>query len=94
MIVDDDEALVSSLGAGLSDEGFTILSAANGKDAVERLKCENPDLVLLDLMLPGMDGISVCRMIRRVSQIPVIMLTARMMRWTKSSGLRSARTIT
>lgn len=87
LIIDDDEALVASLGAGLSDEGFSVISAANGNDAIERVKKESPNLVVLDLMLPGMDGVSVCRMIRRISPIPVIMLTAKNDEMNKVVGL-------
>lgn len=87
LIVDDDEALVASLGAGLSDEGYSIVSASDGEQALARFKEERPDLVILDLMLPGVDGISVCRMIRRSSPVPVIMLTAKKDEVDKIVGL-------
>lgn len=77
LIVDDDEALVASLGAGLSDEGYAVVSALDGEQGLVRFREETPDLVILDLMLPGIDGIAVCRMIRRSSPVPVIMLTAK-----------------
>ena len=77
MLVDDDESLLASLGAGLSDEGYIVVCARDGNEAVDAFAHESPDLVILDLMLPGMDGMSVCRMIRRSSPVPVIMLTAK-----------------
>ncbi|MHB0999079.1 MAG: response regulator [Armatimonadota bacterium] len=77
MLIDDDESLLASLSAGLGDEGYSVISVNDGNDAVEVFTREQPDLVVLDLMLPGMDGISVCRSIRRSSPVPVIMLTAK-----------------
>jgi two-component system response regulator RegX3 len=77
LIVDDDVALVASLSAGLNDEGFAVVSVNSGAVALVSLKRESPDLVILDLMLPVLDGIAVCRMIRRSSPVPVIMLTAK-----------------
>lgn len=77
LLVDDDEALVASLGAGLTDEGYAIASAYDGEAALRHFNEDAPDLVILDLMLPGLDGMSVCRMIRRSSPVPIIMLTAK-----------------
>jgi DNA-binding response OmpR family regulator len=77
LIIDDDVALVASLSAGLRDEGFAVVSFNSGENALDIFRQESPDLVLLDLMLPGLDGITVCRMIRRSSPVPVIMLTAK-----------------
>lgn len=77
LLVDDDEALVASLSAGLSDEGFVVVSVGDGEKALNVFKEKSPDLVILDLMLPGIDGMTVCRMIRRGSPVPVIMLTAK-----------------
>ncbi|MEI6500474.1 MAG: response regulator, partial [Armatimonadota bacterium] len=77
LLVDDDEALVASLGAGLTDEGYAVTCAHDGEAALQQLGEEPPDLVILDLMLPGLDGMSVCRMIRRGSPVPIIMLTAK-----------------
>ena len=77
LIVDDDQALVSSLSAGLTDEGYQVAAAYSENSALSVFTQENPDLVILDLMLPGIDGISVCRMIRRNSPVPIIMLTAK-----------------
>lgn len=77
LLIDDDEALLASLAAGLSDEGFAVASVNNGDQAMAVFNEESPDLVILDLMLPGTDGMALCRMIRRGSPVPVIMLTAK-----------------
>lgn len=78
---------MASLGAGLADEGFTVVSASDGPDALAKLRDESPDLILLDLMLPELDGMSVCRLIRRGSPVPIIMLTAKKDEVDKSVGL-------
>jgi two-component system, OmpR family, response regulator RegX3 len=77
LIIDDDVALVASLSAGLGDEGFAVVSVNSGEEALDSFRRESPDLVILDLMLPGLDGMTVCRMLRRSSPVPVIMLTAK-----------------
>lgn len=77
MLVDDDTSLLASLGAGLSDEGFHVVRAHDADEAMAVFAREAPDLIVLDLMLPGEDGMSICRAIRRTSPVPIIMLTAR-----------------
>lgn len=77
LVVDDDRALSEMLGMVLQGEGFDAVFAADGPSAVERFQEDQPDLVLLDLMLPGIDGIEVCSRIRAESGVPIIMLTAR-----------------
>jgi two-component system response regulator MtrA len=77
LVVDDDTALAEMIGIVLRAEGFEPVFCADGALAVEQWREQRPDLVLLDLMLPGMDGIEVCRQIRAESGVPVIMLTAR-----------------
>lgn len=77
LVVDDDVALAEMIGIVLESEGFTISTCADGGEAVEVFRSVNPDLILLDLMLPGLDGIEVCRRIRRESDVPIVMLTAR-----------------
>ncbi|MCD2499768.1 MULTISPECIES: MtrAB system response regulator MtrA [Microbacterium] len=77
LVVDDDTALAEMIGIVLRTEGFETVFCADGSEAVQAFRDEKPDLILLDLMLPGMDGIEVCRRIRTESGIPVIMLTAR-----------------
>jgi len=77
LVVDDDRALSEMLGMVLQGEGFDIEFAADGPQAIELFGETKPDLVLLDLMLPGIDGIEVCARIRETSGVPIIMLTAR-----------------
>jgi len=77
LVVDDDKALAEMLGMVLQGEGFLTEHSADGADAVEKFREMRPDLVLLDVMLPGLDGIEVCARIRAESGTPIIMLTAR-----------------
>lgn len=77
LVVDDDTALAEMIGIVLRTEGFDTLFCADGAAAVQTWRAGKPDLVLLDLMLPGVDGIEICRQIRAESGIPIIMLTAR-----------------
>lgn len=75
--MDDEPHIVELVGYTLRREGFEVNTAADGQAALARLRAEEPDLVILDLMLPGLDGREVCRRIRGESAVPVIMLTAR-----------------
>ncbi|MBF0815180.1 MtrAB system response regulator MtrA [Microbacterium paludicola] len=77
LVVDDDTALAEMIGIVLRTEGFETLFCADGELAVDTWRQERPDLVLLDLMLPGKDGIEICTEIRAESGVPIIMLTAR-----------------
>ena len=77
LVVDDDTALAEMIGIVLRTEGFEPVFCADGAKAVDEWRAQRPDLVLLDLMLPGMDGIEICTRIRAESGVPVIMLTAR-----------------
>ncbi len=77
LVVDDDTALAEMIGIVLRTEGFDTVFCADGDLAVQTWRAERPDLVLLDLMLPGRDGIEICTAIRAESGIPIIMLTAR-----------------
>lgn len=77
LIVDDDEALSEMLQIVLRQEGFDTIRCATGTDAVADFRRSRADLVLLDLMLPGRDGVAVCRDIRALSGVPIIMLTAK-----------------
>jgi two-component system response regulator MtrA len=77
LVVDDDTALAEMIGIVLRAEGFEISFCADGSEAVDAFRTFSPDLVLLDLMLPGMDGIEVCSRIREESGVPIIMLTAK-----------------
>ncbi len=77
LIVDDDTALAEMLGIVLRSEGYEPFLCADGDGALAAFREHKPDLVLLDLMLPGIDGIDVCRQIRAESGVPIVMLTAK-----------------
>jgi len=77
LVIDDDTALSEMIGIVLQGEGFDPSFCGDGSLALEAFRTEKPDLVLLDLMLPGLDGIEVCRLIRAESGVPILMLTAR-----------------
>ena len=77
LVVDDDTALAEMIGIVLRTEGFDTVFCADGSKAVDIWRTERPDLILLDLMLPGMDGIEICNRVRAESGVPIIMLTAR-----------------
>ena len=77
LVVDDERNIVQLVRLYLTKEGFRVESAGNGREAVEKAAVIRPDLVVLDLMLPELDGLEVCRRLRKGSNVPIIMLTAR-----------------
>ena len=77
LLVEDDPSIREVTAIGLRNAGFGVTAAADGVDALERFRSEPFDLVLLDIMLPRMDGLDVCRAIRKTSTVPIVMLTAR-----------------
>lgn len=77
LVVDDEDAIVQLLSYNLKRAGYEVIAAQNGEEGLELARKESPDLVILDLMLPGMDGFDVCKELRRSSDIPILMLTAR-----------------
>src|SRR5205814_4143252 len=77
LVVDDEEHIVELARLYLSREGYQVEGVADGVQALNRFGQLKPDLVVLDIMLPGMDGLTICREIRKTSQVPIIMLTAR-----------------
>lgn len=87
LIVDDEEPLRASLAYALTREGYSVTTAADGPAALEQARASEPDIVILDLMLPGLDGMEVCRRLRRSSDVPVVMLTARDAGRDKVEGL-------
>ncbi len=87
MIVDDDPNILQLININLTKEGFDVVQAAAGDEAVKLFKAAPPSLMLLDIMLPGMDGWQVCREVRKISNIPIIMLTARDETFDKVLGL-------
>ena len=77
LVVEDEDSFVEALTVGLKREGFRVEVALDGAEALERFDIVRPDLVLLDVMLPKVSGIDVCRQIRKRSQVPIIMVTAK-----------------
>ncbi|MDE0614113.1 MAG: response regulator transcription factor [bacterium] len=77
LIVEDEESFVEALTVGLTREGFTVNVARDGKEALDLFNSYSPDIVLLDVMLPLVSGVDVCRQIRSSSQVPIIMVTAK-----------------
>jgi DNA-binding response OmpR family regulator len=77
LVVDDEPSLAQTVSYTLRREGFDVFTATDGPAALEAFRSQRPDLIVLDLLLPGIDGLEVCRRIRRTSAVPILMLTAR-----------------
>ena len=89
MVVDDDQDLSEMLGIVLNGAGYEVDLVNRGDQALEVFQAQNPDLVLLDVMLPGIDGVEVCREIRKISMVPIVMLTAKTDTHDVVSGLEA-----
>jgi len=87
LIVDDEPQILKVLKAYLEKIGFNVIAAADGNEALVTFQREKPDFIILDLNLPGMDGIDVCKAIRKDSNVPILMLTARVEEMDKLIGL-------
>jgi DNA-binding response OmpR family regulator len=87
LVVEDEEAIAEAVRVRLASEGYEVRVAGDGPEALRMAGDERPDLVVLDLMLPGMDGLEVCRELQRDSWVPVLMLTARADEADKVAGL-------
>ena len=87
LIVDDEKNIVDIIAFNLKKEGYTVITAADGEEGVQKAMEENPDLILLDIMMPKMDGYEVCKKIREKKNTPIIMLTARAEELDKVLGL-------
>lgn len=87
LVVDDEKNIVDILAFNLKREGYTVITAADGEEGLKSFEESNPDLVLLDIMMPKLDGIQVCKSIRTKSETPIIMLTARAEEVDKVLGL-------
>lgn len=87
LIADDDAQLRRTVQAYLEESGFTVLIAGNGRDALFSVRHDHPDLVLMDVMMPEMDGFEAARLIRKESGVPIIMLTARDDEADQTAGL-------
>lgn len=77
LIIDDEPLILESIGYNLKQEGYEVLTASDGRTGLALAKSEAVDLILLDLMLPGLNGLEVCRNIRQESEVPIIMVTAK-----------------
>jgi DNA-binding response OmpR family regulator len=77
LVVEDDERIRSSMRLALEGEGYDVDEAGSGEDALDLFSAQSPDVALIDLMLPGMDGFECCRALRRQSAVPIIIVTAR-----------------
>ena len=88
LIIEDDTRLVESLRLYLKNAGYEVLTAANGVEGLRKMYAHRPDLVILDVMMPKMDGWEACRRIREVSEVPIVMLTARGQESDKVRGLK------
>ncbi|MEW6233276.1 MAG: response regulator transcription factor [Chloroflexota bacterium] len=87
MVIDDEKKIVQLVKAYLERDGYKVLAAYDGQEALNLAQREKPDLVVLDLMLPGLSGLDVCRTLRQESDVPIIMLTARAEETDKLVGL-------
>jgi two-component system response regulator VicR len=87
LVVEDEKSISDIIKFNLEKEGFEVLTAYDGEDAVHKAGTSDPDLILLDVMLPKMDGFSVCRQVREKSTVPIIMLTAKEEEVDKVLGL-------
>jgi len=87
LVVEDDPKIVNLLGLYLKREGFNVASAADGREALDAATRIRPSLIILDLMLPHIDGVEVCRRLRAASDVPILMLTARVDELDKLLGL-------
>lgn len=87
LVVDDDEHICELIRLYFEEEGFAVNIANDGNKAIESFKSATPDVVILDIMLPGADGWQVCREIRKISQVPIIMLSAKGETFDKVLGL-------
>ncbi|HKY46820.1 MAG TPA: response regulator transcription factor [Acidimicrobiia bacterium] len=87
LVVEDESAIVDAVSYALELEGFQVSSASGGREGLEAARRLNPSVVILDVMLPGMSGLDVCRQLRRESDVPIIMLTAKEGEADKVAGL-------
>ena len=77
LTVEDDERIRTAVKLALEDEGWTVDEAGSGEEAIDLFHRASPDVVLIDIMLPGIDGFELCRHLRKTSDVPIVMVTAR-----------------
>ena len=94
LVVDDEKVMVKGIRFNLENEGYTVDVGYNGRQAVDLARANDYDLIILDLMMPELDGLEACMEIRAFSSVPIIMLTARERIPTNSWALSTGRTIT
>ena len=87
LIIEDDPDTARLVGLYLSRDGYRVISAANGQEGLQLAREAKPDLIVLDLMLPGMSGMDICRTLREESMVPIVMLTARVEEKDRLNGL-------
>ncbi len=87
LVADDEPTLVATLKYNLERESYEVITAADGESALAAARAHHPDLILLDLMMPGLNGLEVCRIIRREMHVPILILTARGAETDKVAGL-------
>ena len=86
LVVDDEDLLVKGIRFNLQNEGYEVITGSNGLEAIQAVQTQNPDLVVLDVMMPEMDGLTACTKIRSFSNIPIILLTAKVADMDKLMG--------
>ncbi len=86
LVVDDEDLLVKGIRFNLQNDGYEVITGSNGLDAVEKARTQNPDLIILDVMMPEMDGLTACAKIREFSNVPIILLTAKVADMDKLMG--------
>lgn len=89
LVVDDEQAIADLIEIHLLSEGYRVIKAGSGEEAVRLVESQQPDLVILDIMMPGMDGLAVCRAIRRDRNVPILMLSAKSEDVDKILGLKT-----
>jgi DNA-binding response OmpR family regulator len=86
LVVDDQDLLVKGIRFNLQNDGYEVITGSNGLEAIERAQAEKPDLIILDVMMPEMDGLTACAKIREFSDVPIILLTAKITDMDKLMG--------
>ncbi|MCB0053905.1 MAG: response regulator, partial [Caldilinea sp.] len=87
LVVEDEPSLIETLDYTLRRQGYDVITATDGRKALELARIQRPDLIILDIMLPGLDGFEVCRIVRQEMNVPILMLTARTEEVDKVVGL-------
>lgn len=89
LVVDDEELLVKGIRFNLQNDGYEVITGCNGLEAVEKAQTQSPDLIVLDVMMPEMDGLTACAKIREFSNVPIILLTAKVTDMDKLMGFEN-----